>query len=106
MSGFNPSYKGLGELLVSPEMQAAMRQLAEKGKDAAVAISPVGPPSDPHRGAFKEAWEVDSGIREEPTRRAFGRITNPLDYSASVEFGNRHMQGQYVLTRAIDIIRE
>jgi hypothetical protein len=49
---------------------------------------------------------VESGIREEPTRRAYGRITNSKDYAASVEFGNSHQQGQYVLTRAIDMIRE
>jgi hypothetical protein len=106
MVSFNPSYTGLGELLVSPEMQAAMRQLAEKGRTAAEAISPVGPASDPHRGEYKAAWGVESGIREERTRRAYGRITNSKDYAASVEFGNSHQQGQYVLTRAIDMIRE
>jgi hypothetical protein len=75
--------------------------------DYAEAISPVGPASDPHRGEYKAAWEVESGVREEPTRRAYGRITNSKDYAASVEFGNSHQHGQYVLTRAIDaMIRE
>lgn len=106
MGRFNASYTGLGELLVSPEMQAAMRDFAEKGKTAAEDLSPVGPASDPHRGEYKAGWGVESGVREEPTRRAYGRIFNDVDYSASVEFGNSHQQGQYVLTRAIDLMRE
>lgn len=106
MSAFNPSYAGLGELLVSPEMQAAMHEFAKKGKDAAVATSPVGPPSDPHRGEYRDAWETDSGIQDGPTRRAYGEVSNPVDYAASIEFGNGRMEGQYVLTRAIDMMRE
>lgn len=49
MARFDPSYTGLGELLVSPEMQHAMHEFAKKAKDAAVATSPVGPPGYPHR---------------------------------------------------------
>lgn len=103
---FNPSYTGLGELLVSPEMQAAMREKAQKAADYAEAMSPVGPEGDPHRGEYRASWEVESGVREEPSRRAYGRVTNTTDYAASVEFGNSHMDGQYVLTRAIDAMRE
>ncbi|MGZ4621459.1 MAG: hypothetical protein ACXVGF_04780 [Blastococcus sp.] len=106
MGKFNPSYVGLGELLASPEMQAHMRSRADKIRDAAEAISPIGPENDPHRGEYKASWEVDSGVRDTPTRRAYARVTNPVDYAASVEFGNGRMQGQYTLTRAIDFARE
>lgn len=107
MARFNPSYVGLGELLVSPEMQRAMHDLAKKAKDAAVVSSPVGPPSDPHRGEYRDAWATDSGIQEGTTRRAYGEVSNPVDYAASIEFGNgRGTQAHYVLTRAIDMIRE
>ena len=107
MSRFDPSYPGLGELLISPEMQAAMHDLAKKAKDAAVATSPVGPPSDPHRELYRDSWETDSGIQDGPTRRAYGEVSNPVDYAASIEFGNgRGTEAHYVLTRAIDMIRE
>lgn len=102
---FDPSYAGLGELLVSPEMQAAMRQKAQQAADYAEALSPVGPVGDPHRGLYKSSWEVDSGVRSAPSRRAYGRVTNTTDYAASVEFGNGRMDGQYVLTRAIDAMK-
>lgn len=104
---FNPSYVGLGELLISPEMQAAMHEKARKIAEAAAASSPVGDEHDPHRGEYRASWEVHSGIREEPTRRAVGRVVNDRDYAAAVEFGtSRGQQGQYVLTRAIDAARE
>jgi Bacteriophage HK97-gp10, putative tail-component len=106
MGNFNASYRGLGELLVSPEMQAAMGELAKRGKAAAEALSPVGGEGDRHRGEYRAAWDVEVGVREEATRRAYGRITNSKDYAASVEFGNGRMQGQYVLTRALDMMRE
>jgi hypothetical protein len=104
---FNPSYTGLGELLTSPEMQAAMLAKVEKAKNYAEALSPVGPPDDPHRGQYRASWEVESGVREQPSRRAYGRLTNTADYAASVEFGNsRGSDGQYVATRAIDAMKE
>lgn len=103
---FNPSYHGVGELLCSPEMVAAMHHFASKGRDAAELLSPVGTPPDPHPGAYKGDWSVESGVRETPSRRAYARITNGRDYAASVEFGNGRMDGQYVLTRAIDLMRE
>ena len=106
MGSYNPSYHGIGELLASPEMQAHMHHDADKIRDAAEAMSPIGPASDPHRGEYKASWEVDSGVRESPSRRAYGRVSNPVDYAASLEYGNGRMEGQYVLTRAIDFARE
>lgn len=107
MADFNPSSVGLGELLASAGMQDGMRQLAGKARDRAEQTSPVGPDSDPHRGEYRSGWRVESGVRNEPTRRAYAEIVNDAEYAASVEFGNgRGQQGQYVLTRALDAMRE
>lgn len=111
MGRFNPSYTGLGELLVSPEMQAAMREKAEKIKTAAEAMSPIGPLTDDERTRYRDAWEVDSGVREEPSRRAYATVSNPTPYSAAIEWGNgrtsrKTIEAHYVLTRAIDAARD
>lgn len=103
---FNPSYRGLGLVLISPEMQAAMLAKAKKAKDYAEAISPVGPPDDPHRDEYKASWETESGVQRRTTSRAYGRLTNTADYAVDVEFGNSHQDGQYVVTRSIDAMKE
>lgn len=102
MGTFKPSYPGIGEVLTSGEMQAHMHSLAQKVASAAEAGSPVGGEGDRHPGQYAASWEVESGVQSHTTRRAYGRVTNSVDYAASVEFGNGHMDGQYVLTRAID----
>lgn len=113
MGKFNPSYTGLGELLSSPEMVVGMKHFAEKIKERAEVMSPVGDEHDPHRGDYKAGWSVESGVREAPSRRAFARVHNDVDYAAAIEFGNGRRAGRrsfnvpnYTLTRAIDAARE
>ena len=109
MGRFEPNRRGLGELLASPQMQAAMREKAEKIRAAAEATSPVGPATDGEH--YRDSWSVDSGVRDEPTRRAYARISNSSDHAAAVEFGNgrtrrKTIEPHYTLTRAIDAARE
>jgi hypothetical protein len=111
MARFNPSYTGMGELLSSPGMVSAMRDRAEKIKTAAEATSPVGPLSDDERTRYRDSWEVEAGVREEPSRRAYATVKNETPYSAAIEFGNgrtskKTIEAHYVLTRAIDSARE
>jgi len=111
MARFNPSYVGLGELLASPEMQAAMHEKAAKIADAARAISPVGPVDDGEKTHYVDSFTVSSGVREEPTRRAYGRVENDSDHAAAVEYGNgrtgpKTIGAHHVLGRAIDFARE
>lgn len=108
---FDPSRGGLGELLASPAMQAAMREKAEKIAAAARAVSPIGPLTDQEKEHYVEGWSVSSGVRDLPTRRAYARVTNDSDHAAAVEFGNgrtspKTIEPHYVLTRAIDAARE
>lgn len=111
MGSFQPNPRGLGELLASERMQAGMRALAEKGAEAARATSPIGPMTDEEKEHYVESWSVSSGVRDLPTRRAYGRISNSSDHAAAVEFGNgrtspKTIEPHHVLTRAIDAIRE
>ena len=111
MGRFNPSYTGLGELLVSPEMVAAMRAKADKIKAAAEVTSPVGPLTDAERAHYRDSWSVDAGVRGEPSRRAYARVENSSDHAAAVEFGNgrtrrKTIEPHYTLTRAVDAARE
>lgn len=111
MGSFQPNYRGLGELLASPEMQAAMHEKAGHIADAARPISPIGPLSKREKEHYAEAWTVSSGVRDEPTRRAYGRVENDSEHAAAVEFGNgrtsrKTIEPHYVLTRAIDAARE
>lgn len=111
MAKFNPSYVGLGELLASPEMQAAMHDKAAKIADAARSISPVGPVAGDEHDHYIDEFTVSSGVRDVPTRRAYGRVENNSDHAAAVEWGNgrtgpKTIDAHHVLGRAIDLARE
>ena len=101
-------YAGFGELLVGPEMEASMKDRAEKIAEAARAIAPVGDAAkgDKHPGQYKASFEVESGVMESGGRRAYGRVTNTAPHAAAVEFGNAHSPAQHVLGRAIDHARD
>ena len=111
MGSFQPNYRGLGELLASPEMQAALREKAGKIADAARAVSPIGPLTKEEKEHYVEAWTVSSGVRDEPTRRAYGQVSNDSPYAAAIEFANgrtspKTIDAHHVLTRAIDAARD
>ena len=112
MNQFTPNPAGLGEVMRGPDMQAGMRAAAEKVADAARAVAPVGRAAgDTTPGRYKAGFEVSSGVREGRSGRAYGRVENRTPYAAAVEWGNGRTSGKtidahYVLTRAIDVLRE
>ena len=111
MGSWQPNYDGIGKLLASEEMRAAMHEKAGHVADAARAISPIGPLTDREKEHYIEAWTVASGVRDEPTRRAYGRVMNDSDHAAAIEYGNgrtspKTIDAHHVLTRALDAARE
>lgn len=109
MSGFTPSHAGLGELLCSPAMQAEMRRRADKIADTARATAPVGPGAELEH--YRDSFEVSAGVREEPSRRAYARVSNSSEHAAAVEYGNyrtraKTIDAQHVLGRTIDAARD
>jgi len=102
---FNADYKGIGEMLCSPEMQAEMLRRAEKVKAAAEAMAPFDPRSKDGTH-YKDSFEVSSGVREGKTRRAFGRVTNTDPAAWYVEWGTSDTPRFRVLGKALDHARD
>jgi Bacteriophage HK97-gp10, putative tail-component len=101
---FRWDYKGGGEMLRTPEMQAEMRRRAEKVAAAAEAAAPVYP--GPRGGQYKKSFSVSSGVRERGSRRAFGRVTNDAPEAFYVEYGNRNTPRHRTLGRALDAAKD
>lgn len=90
MGKFNPSYRGIGEMLKSPEMVKEMESRAKRVKAAAEASAPIYlSAKDP--GQYKRSFVVDSGVRKDKNgsgSRAYGRVTNTAPYAIFVEYGS------------------
>lgn len=103
-ASFKMSKSGVGQLLRSAEMQAAMLQRAEKIKGVAESTSPVGAVGDPHPGEYKAAWGTTStrrgGVRND---RATATVFNTAGHARFVEYGNEHYDGHHTLLRAAQV---
>lgn len=98
---FKMSRKGVGQLLKSPMIRADMVRRAEVIKGAAEAIAPVGGPSDPHSGHYKESFYVTSTDRGGRRRdRATATVGNSAYYARWVEWGTEKVPAHHVLLRA------
>lgn len=109
----NPNYRGLGELLRGPEMVAHMLARVERAKVAAESEAPVGPPSDPHRGEYKDSFRAEAAPEKSAKgERAVGRLTNSAPHAVDVEYGGggraeAPAQGaHHTMTRSIDAMRD
>jgi outer membrane receptor for Fe3+-dicitrate len=104
---FKASYKGIGQMLTSSEMQAAMRQLAEKVKARAEANAPVGNPSeDPHAGRYKSSFYTTTGVQHRKTSRAYAEIGNTAPEALFVEYGDSGNGAAHVLLDALSAVHE
>jgi len=104
MGRYNADYKGIGEMLVSPEMQAAMKTLAEKVKARAEETAPFDPKGKD--GHYKDSFSADSGVRHSKTSRAYGRVTNDDPAAFFIEYGTRDTPKHRTLGKAIDALNE
>ena len=95
-------------LLNAPFMVEEMRKRAERGKELAEAIAPVGPPPprDTHAGRYKESFSVEAGEHGGVHNdRAYAVLRNDSPESVIVEFGTENQDGRHVLGRAMDAMR-
>lgn len=98
------NYDGIGDMLRSPGMQAAMLARAEVVMARAIAIAPEDPHSR-HRGRYKASFGTDSGIRHTgATSRAYGRVYNSAPEALAVEFGTRNNPAHHTLIAALDAV--
>lgn len=93
------NYEGMGEFLRSPEMQAAMRTLAEGFMARAIATAPVDE-KGPHPGRYKRSFHVESGVQHHTTARAYGMVVNDSPEAFYVEFGTKHNPRHRTLGKA------
>jgi len=103
MGRFNASYKGIGDMLTSKMMQAAMLKKAEKVKLRAEATAPDYKPKGV---GYKFEFEVSSGVKtsKKGTRRAYGRVTNNSPHARWVEYGGKNTPRHRTLGRALDAV--
>lgn len=94
---YTASYSGLRELMKGPEMQALVREVAEKGKAFAEGISPE------KTGEYKSSFEVtvtSSGGVNPPGARAEAQLANTSDHAVNVEWQDNF----HVLGRTLDYL--
>lgn len=98
---FKMRRKGVGQLLRSQMIQADMVRRAQQIESAAVALSPVGGPADPHAGQYKSSWAVTSTRRGGRRRdRATATVRNSAYYARWVEYGTERVPAHHVALRA------
>lgn len=100
---FRMSNRGVGQLLNSAAIEAEMLRRARVIQSAAVAISPVGGPGDPHSGAYKSAWYATvqrKSVGRSRKKRPVGVVGNSSYYARWVEYGTERVHAHHVLLRA------
>lgn len=101
---FKASYRGIGELLRSVEMQEHMRVRAERAKAFAEAEAPVDT-GGPHPGRYKASFHVDVDIKRGRTSRARATLSNDSPEAFFVEYGTRNNPARHILGRSLDAMR-
>lgn len=93
---FRASYRGIGKMIRSPEMQHEMRRRANRVKAQAEATAPV------YTGDYKSSFSVESGPRGGWYKdRAYGRVVNSDQAAFYVEFGTSRTRAHHTLRRAL-----
>lgn len=96
MARYKANYKGIGRMLSSRGMQREMYNRANKVKLVAEATAPKD------TGKYAESFEVESGIREGKTRRAYGRVTNDDPKAIDLEYGTKDTPKFRTLGKALE----
>lgn len=100
---FKASYNGIGDMLRSEFMQAAMEARALRVKARAEATAPVYEQGS-HPGRYKASFHVTSGVRHAKTSRAYGRCYNDSPEALYVEYGNVNTPAHHTLLAALDAV--
>ncbi len=91
---FRASYKGIGEILRSPQMQREMKARAERVMERAVALAPED------TRAYVTSFRVETGIRKGRTTRAVAKVINDDEAAPYVEWGTTKTPRFRVMGRA------
>lgn len=91
---FRGNYKGVGEMLRSPQMQREMESRAERVKARAVASSPVD------SGEYVQSFRVEGSIRPGKSSRAIAKVINDSPHATYVEWGTSKTPRYRVMGKA------
>lgn len=102
MSDYNPDHTGMAEFLQSGMMQRMVGEVADKIRDRAMAMAPVGNPiDDEHPGRYKASFHVLVHARGGATGdRAEAIVYNDSPEAIWVEFGHQGREPYHILLRA------
>jgi hypothetical protein len=106
MGNYQPNIKGLGEVLLGPEIRAALAAVGEKAKAAAEADADTFRSDEAHEH-YADAFELrDETIEFQrksygPSTRAAAVVVNTKSYAAVVEVGNGKYPARRVLGKAL-----
>lgn len=98
MGRLNASYTGIGEMLKSPEMLAAMQTLARNGQAFAVADAATYVDTGHYSSSFESSAEVKGD-------RAHGILRNTDDAALQIEYGTSDTPVRRTLRRAMDSMK-
>jgi len=93
---YSPSFRGLAELLKSPEMVTAMEEFAQAGKDLAETIAPRE--TGEYASRFSVASSRSGGVHHD---RAVAYLINDDPASLSIEYGTLDTPKHRTLGRVI-----
>jgi hypothetical protein len=100
---YNPDHEGIRRFLNSEDMKLVVKHYADKIKDRAEAIAPVGTPWEPdeHVGRYKRNFSVDVHTHGGATRdRAEAFVRNDSPEAIYVEYGHFGREPYHTLLRA------
>jgi hypothetical protein len=103
MMQFEASYEGIGAMIRSDFMLAAMMVRGAAVMEVAIATAPVGEPkTDPHSGRYKESFELhgenSGGYNHD---RAEAMVVNTAPEAIWVEYGNRGKEPYHTMLLAL-----
>jgi hypothetical protein len=103
VSDYNPDHVGITRFLNSEGMQRVVKHYADRIRDRAETIAPVGSPWEPdeHAGRYKASFSVRVHTFAGATHdRAEAVVSNDAPEAVYVEYGNRGREPYHTLLRA------
>ncbi|MEU0493491.1 HK97 gp10 family phage protein [Nocardiopsis sp. NPDC006139] len=94
---FNPDIDGIGRILASPQMQAAMAERARALQARAEALAAEHRRSGQYMNAFSISSTARGGVKHD---RAEATLRNNAPHATLVEWGGEHMDAQRIMGRA------
>ena len=87
LKNFNPDSKGFQQLAVGPEMRAALKEVAEKGKTIAEGLAQDFRITGEYADSFEVGEATTMFTGEYPGPRAAAILQNDAPYAVAVEYG-------------------